>query len=63
MNANGTDWFEALFRRAPFGVAIADPQGRFVQVNDRFCDMLGYTQDEASRLVAAVRTLLAEGDP
>jgi PAS domain S-box-containing protein len=38
--------FRALFESAAIGIAIADPEGRLMQVNDAFRRMLGYTLDE-----------------
>ncbi len=38
--------FRAIFDRAAVGIVQADRQGRFVQVNDTFCAMVGYTCDE-----------------
>ncbi len=37
---------DALYRNAPFGLALVDAAGRFVQANPAFCDMLGC--DEAA---------------
>jgi PAS domain S-box-containing protein len=36
----------ATLDRAPAGVAVADLEGRLVQANPKFCEMLGYTEDE-----------------
>ena len=38
--------FRALFSQAVIGIAETDLAGRFVLVNQQYCDMLGYTQDE-----------------
>jgi PAS domain S-box-containing protein len=39
--------FRAIFEQAAVGVAEVEPRsGRFVQVNQRLCDILGYTQSE-----------------
>jgi PAS domain S-box-containing protein len=39
--------FRALFERAPFGMAIVDSSsGRFLSVNPRFGDILGYSTEE-----------------
>ena len=35
------------------GIHILDTNGNIVEVNDSFCDMLGYTQEEASKLNVA----------
>jgi PAS domain S-box-containing protein len=39
--------FRAIFEQATVGVAEADAEtGRYVRINQRFCDILGYSQDE-----------------
>jgi diguanylate cyclase (GGDEF)-like protein/PAS domain S-box-containing protein len=40
------DLLTALFDLAPAGIAIADESGRCVLVNEAFCTMFGYRQDE-----------------
>ncbi len=35
-----------LVDHAPLGIALADPEGNWIRLNDAFCRMLGYTQDE-----------------
>ena len=43
--------FRAIFEQAAVGVAEVDAEsGRYVQVNQRFCDILGYTQSELMAL-------------
>jgi PAS domain S-box-containing protein len=41
---------EELFRRAfddaPIGVSLIAPDGKFLKVNNYYCNLLGYTQDE-----------------
>jgi two-component system cell cycle sensor histidine kinase/response regulator CckA len=45
------DLFLALFEQAAFGVAqVEATSGRFVRVNQRFCDIVGYTSEEVERL-------------
>ena len=45
------DLFLALFEQAAFGVAqVEATSGRFVRVNQRFCDIVGYTREEIERL-------------
>jgi PAS domain S-box-containing protein len=39
-----------FFERQLVGMAISDTEKRWVQVNDRLCQMLGYTRDELLRL-------------
>ncbi len=41
---------QAVFENAPLGIAIADPEGRFVEINRAFLEMLGYAREEALRL-------------
>ena len=38
--------FRTVFEAAPFGIAIAGPDGRFLEVNKTFCRMLGYTEED-----------------
>lgn len=38
--------FRAAFNQAAVGMAVANLQGRFEAVNDRFSEMLGYSRDE-----------------
>jgi PAS domain S-box-containing protein len=39
--------FRAIFEQATVGVAEADAEtGRYVRINQRFCDILGYSHDE-----------------
>jgi PAS domain S-box-containing protein len=38
--------FQTVFEAAPIGIAIANPAGYFVEVNDAFIDMLGYSRQE-----------------
>jgi two-component system cell cycle sensor histidine kinase/response regulator CckA len=42
--------FHAVFATAPLGIAIADPAGRFLDVNQAFLNMLGYSREETLRL-------------
>ncbi|MFT0531703.1 putative bifunctional diguanylate cyclase/phosphodiesterase [Castellaniella hirudinis] len=40
-------WFRAIFNQAAVGVALTDiGTGRWLQVNQRYCDIIGYTRDE-----------------
>jgi len=41
---------QALFENAPLGISIADSAGQFVEVNQAFLDMLGYTREAALTL-------------
>ncbi|OGR16222.1 MAG: hypothetical protein A2X81_00635 [Desulfobacterales bacterium GWB2_56_26] len=38
--------YRALFEQAADGIFISDKQGRYVEVNRRGCQMLGYTREE-----------------
>ncbi|MBI5521598.1 MAG: PAS domain S-box protein [Desulfarculus sp.] len=38
--------FRATFEQAAVGMAHCDPQGRYLRVNRRFCDFLGYSPEE-----------------
>lgn len=38
--------FRSVFRDAGVGMIIVSPEGRFLAVNQAFCDSLGYTEDE-----------------
>jgi PAS domain S-box-containing protein len=38
--------FRSMFTAAATGIAISTPDGRFLQANAAYCEMLGYTEDE-----------------
>ena len=38
--------FRATFENAPVGVARMDPEGRFLEVNQKLCEIIGYSRDE-----------------
>jgi diguanylate cyclase (GGDEF)-like protein/PAS domain S-box-containing protein len=38
--------FRATFNQAAIGIAHNTPDGRFLRVNQKLCDMLGYTREE-----------------
>ena len=42
--------FRAVFTSAPVGIAIALPEGRFISVNESFCQMLGYEERELQEM-------------
>jgi PAS domain S-box-containing protein len=37
---------QSIFRAAPTGIGLVSSKREFLQVNNRFCEMLGYTSDE-----------------
>jgi len=42
--------FRNAFDHAPIGMAMVDLSGRFLRVNRRFCDMVGYSEEEMRKL-------------
>jgi PAS domain S-box-containing protein len=38
--------FQGLFQQAAVGIAQVDLDGKYVRVNQKICDMLGYSEDE-----------------
>nr|HPJ22224.1 PAS domain S-box protein [Clostridia bacterium] len=42
--------YRAIYEQAALGIFNLDKNGRFLQSNKRFCDMLGYTEEELSRM-------------
>ncbi|MFH1575051.1 MAG: PAS domain S-box protein [Acidobacteriota bacterium] len=42
--------FRLLFQQAAVGIKRMDPRGRILEVNDRYCDILGYERDELLQL-------------
>src|SRR3990172_6890765 len=47
--SNSERRFRTVFENAPIGIAIADRNGRFLEVNQTFSDMLGYAPEEICR--------------
>ena len=43
----------ATFRQAGVGIFITSPDRRYLQVNDKYCEMLGYTREELLRMSSA----------
>jgi PAS domain S-box-containing protein len=39
-------WFRALFENAAVGIARVAPDGRWLEVNQRLCDIVGYAREE-----------------
>ena len=49
--ADSESRFRAVFEQAGVGVAQVDVEsGRFVQINEKYCDILGYSSEEAKNL-------------
>jgi diguanylate cyclase (GGDEF)-like protein/PAS domain S-box-containing protein len=42
--------YQTLMKSVQDGIHVMDMEGNIVEVNDAFCDMLGYTQEEACQL-------------
>jgi PAS domain S-box-containing protein len=38
--------FRGIFEQAPLGIVLTEPNGKYVEVNQKFCDFLGYTKDD-----------------
>ena len=58
---NAEDLFTASFEQASVGMTLRRPGERtssWLRINQKFCDMLGYTRDELMRLGTADVTLL-----
>src|SRR5215475_4534820 len=43
---NTEDDFRSLFELSAVGAAQVSPEGRYVRVNPKFCQMLGYSEQE-----------------
>jgi PAS domain S-box-containing protein len=42
--------YQTLFLRSPIGIGLADSECRFLDVNEAFCQMLGYSRNELLEL-------------
>ena len=42
--------FRVVFENAPLAIAIADPDGKFIEVNHAFFNLLGYSKEEIRHL-------------
>src|SRR4030042_3732814 len=38
--------FRVTFEQAAVGIAHVAPKGRFLRINKKFCDIVGYTEEE-----------------
>lgn len=38
--------FRAIFEQAAVGISLVQPEGRFIAVNQRFCELMGYNETE-----------------
>ncbi len=43
--------FRHIMEQAPLGISITDLNGRFIQVNQAFCDIVGYSKEELRGMV------------
>ena len=43
---NSENRFDALFDQAAVGVVLSAPEGRWLRVNQKLCDILGYEESE-----------------
>jgi PAS domain S-box-containing protein len=46
----GESRFRSMFEQAAIGMAQSSPDGRFIRVNQRFCEIMGYSREELLRL-------------
>ena len=44
--------FNALLDQAAVGVVLSAPDGRWLRVNQKLCDILGYDEDEIAEIAA-----------
>ena len=44
--------FRSVFEQSNVAMTIVSPQGKFLQVNKRFCDFIGYSEEEIRRFWA-----------
>ena len=42
--------FRSTFEHAAIGIAHVSPEGHFIRINQRFCDITGYTKEEMLKL-------------
>ena len=39
-------WLNSTFEQAAVGIIYSNPEGRFLRVNQRYCDIMGYSSEE-----------------
>ena len=54
--------FRAIFDQAAMGIALVSPDRRMLQVNERFCRIVGYEREELLAMDDPVTTLTHPGD-
>jgi PAS domain S-box-containing protein len=47
---NSESRFRSIFEQVAVGIAHVSLEGRFIRINQRFCDIMGYTHDEIIKL-------------
>jgi PAS domain S-box-containing protein len=52
--------YRALLEQASDGIAVIDRQGRYLDVNSRMCDIMGYSQEEFLKL--AIKDIVTSAD-
>ncbi len=52
--------YRSLMEQASDGIAVVDQQGRYLDVNSRMCDMMGYSREEFLKLT--IKDVLAPED-
>ncbi len=43
--------FRSVFEQAAVGINLTDEQGQFIRVNQKFCQIMGYTEDELLTMI------------
>lgn len=41
--------YRSIFNQAAFGITSLSPEGYFIEANQKFCDMIGYTNEELKK--------------
>ncbi len=55
--------FRAVFEQSSMGMCVVSPEGRFLQVNQAICTMLGYSEPELLTMNTDQVVVLEEGKP